>query len=158
MDRTQRQLIATSDTGVIIEGLTSPQIKLANCCTPIPGDEIIGYVTKGSGIVVHASHCINLEQYDKNRFIPAYWGSNLTRKFATWIKIIGSARNGLLTEIIQTTNANGIAIAEISAVSNSELESVIKLKLSLNKKEELDSLIVNIHKVPQVFYVERDIR
>ena len=65
MEKTSRQLIATSDTGVVVEGLTSPQIKLANCCTPIPGDEILGYVTKGSGIVIHASHCTNLKEYDK---------------------------------------------------------------------------------------------
>ena len=157
IERTQRQLTATSDTGVIIEGLTTPQIKLANCCTPIPGDLISGYVTKGSGIVVHAQHCINLQQYDKNRLIPAYWGTNINRKYATWIKIKGATRNGLLTEIIQTANSSGIAIAEVSAITSHELESIIKLKVTLKEKRELDLLILNIQKVPQVYYVEREI-
>ncbi|WP_247643015.1 TGS domain-containing protein [Acholeplasma laidlawii] len=157
IERTQRQLTATSDTGVIIEGLTTPQIKLANCCTPIPGDSISGYVTKGSGIVVHAQHCINLQQYDKNRLIPAYWGTNINRKYATWIKIKGTTRNGLLTEIIQTANSSGIAIAEVSAITSHELESIIKLKVTLKEKRELDLLILNIQKVPQVYYVEREI-
>ncbi|MBG0762167.1 bifunctional (p)ppGpp synthetase/guanosine-3',5'-bis(diphosphate) 3'-pyrophosphohydrolase [Acholeplasma laidlawii] len=157
IERTQRQLTATSDTGVIIEGLTTPQIKLANCCTPIPGDPISGYVTKGSGIVVHAQHCINLQQYDKNRLIPAYWGTNINRKYATWIKIKGTTRNGLLTEIIQTANSSGIAIAEVSAITSHELESIIKLKVTLKEKRELDLLILNIQKVPQVYYVEREI-
>ncbi|WIF87851.1 RelA/SpoT family protein [Acholeplasma laidlawii] len=157
IERTQRQLTATSDTGVIIEGLTTPQIKLANCCTPIPGDLISGYVTKGSGIVVHAQHCINLQQYDKNRLIPAYWGTNINRKYATWIKIKGTTRNGLLTEIIQTANSSGIAIAEVSAITSHELESIIKLKVTLKEKRELDLLILNIQKVPQVYYVEREI-
>lgn len=158
MERTARQLIATSDTGVVVEGLSTPQIKLANCCTPIPGDIITGYVTKGNGIVVHAEHCTNIQEYDQNRFIPAYWGTNITRKYATWLKIIGTARNSLLTDLIQVANAAGINIAEISAVSNANLESIIKMKVSLTKKEELETLIVNLHKVPQVYYVEREIR
>lgn len=158
IERTQRQLIAISDTGVVIEGLSNPQIKLANCCTPIPGDEISGYVTKGSGIVVHANHCTNLKQYDNNRLLTALWGTNLTRKYATWLKIKGTSRTGLLTDIIQVANANGIAIAEVSAVTNQEFESIIRLKVTLNKKSELDSLMVNIQKVPQVYYVERDMQ
>ena len=137
IERTQRQLTATSETGVIIEGLTTPQIKLANCCTPIPGDKISGYVTKGSGIVVHAAHCVNLLQYDPNRLIPAYWGSNINRRYATWIKIKGTTRNGLLTEIIQTANSSGISIAEVSAVTSHELESVIKLKVTLKEKKRI---------------------
>lgn len=158
MERTSRQLIATSDTGVVVEGLTTPQIKLANCCTPIPGDKILGYVSKGSGIIIHGEHCTNIKEYDQNRFIPAYWGSNITRKYATWLKIIGTARNSLLTDLIQVANAAGIAIAEISAISNANLESVIKMKVSLNRLDELQTLIVNLHKVPQVYYVEREIR
>jgi guanosine-3',5'-bis(diphosphate) 3'-pyrophosphohydrolase len=158
MEKTSRQLIATSDTGVVVEGLTSPQIKLANCCTPIPGDEILGYVTKGSGIVIHASHCTNLKEYDKNRLLQAYWGTNVTRKYATWIKIIGTNRNGILNDIIQTVNSQGINIAEISAISNNQMENVIKLKISLNNLSELNALIANLHKVPQVYYVEREIR
>ncbi|CDR31007.1 GTP pyrophosphokinase [Acholeplasma oculi] len=158
IERTQRQLIAISETGVVIEGLSNPQIKLANCCTPIPGDEISGYVTKGSGIVVHANHCTNLKQYDSKRLITALWGTNLTRKYATWLKIKGTSRTGLLTDIIQVANANGIAIAEVSAVTNQEFESIIRLKVTLNKRSELDTLMVNIQKVPQVYYVERDMQ
>ena len=158
MEKTARQLISTSDTGVVVEGLTSPQIKLANCCTPVPGDDILGYVTKGSGIVVHAKHCSNLKEYDANRLLPAYWGTNITRKYATWIKIIGTNRNGMLNDIITTTNAGGVSIAEISAVSNNQLENIIKLKISLNNLSELNALIANLHKVQQVYYVEREIR
>lgn len=156
IERTQRQLTATSETGVIIEGLSTPQVKLANCCTPVPGDNISGYVTKGSGIVVHAAHCVNMAQYDKNRLLPAYWGTNITRKFGTWLKIKGTTRNNLLTEIIQMANASGIAIAEVSAVTSHELESVIKLKVTVKEKRELDVLIINLQKVPQVYYVERE--
>ncbi|MBN3490493.1 bifunctional (p)ppGpp synthetase/guanosine-3',5'-bis(diphosphate) 3'-pyrophosphohydrolase [Acholeplasma equirhinis] len=158
LERTSRQLVATSDTGVIVEGLTTPQIKLANCCTPVPGDEIVGFVTKGSGIVIHGMHCTNIKEYDQNRLLPALWGINITRKYPTWLKIKGTTRATLLTDVIQAVNSSGVNIAEISAISNSQFESIIKLKVSLSNVNELNSLITNINKVPQVYYVERDIR
>ncbi|WP_245588310.1 RelA/SpoT family protein [Acholeplasma equifetale] len=158
LERTTRQLIATSETGVVIEGLTNPQIKLANCCTPIAGDDIIGYITKGSGIVVHRHECPNVLEFDKNRVIKAYWGSNVNRKYATWLKIIGTQRQSLLSDVIFVVNSQGISIAEISAISNAQLESIIHIKVSCTKKDEVDTLITNLHKVPQVYYVEREIR
>ena len=63
-----------------------------------------------------------------------------------------------MNDIIQTVNSQGINIAEISAISNNQMENVIKLKISLNNLSELNALIANLHKVPQVYYVEREIR
>jgi len=158
LEKTARQLIATSDTGAIVEGLTSPQLKLANCCTPVLGDDIIGFVTKGAGIVIHRTDCPNVKSYDKNRLIKALWGTNVKRKYATWLKIVGTTRENLLTEIIQMTNSIGVSIAEVSLISNPNLESIIKLKVSVNNKTELNNLILNISKVSQIYLVERDQR
>lgn len=156
LEKTTRQLIATSDTGVIVEGLTSPQLRLSNCCTPVLGDEIVGYVTKGSGIVVHRKDCPNVNTYENNRLIKAYWGTNIKRKYATWLKIVGTTRENLLTEVIQVTNSVGSSIAEVSLVQTPKLESIIKLKISVNNKDELNNLILNIKKISQIYLVERD--
>ncbi|CCV64547.1 Guanosine polyphosphate pyrophosphohydrolase/synthetase [Alteracholeplasma palmae J233] len=158
MEKATRQIIAQSETGVIVDGLTNPQLKLANCCTPVLNDEVAGYVTKGSGIVIHRLDCPNLSEYDKNRLIPAYWGKNVTRKFGTWVKLVGTTRDSLISEVITTINALGISILEMNAVSNTKLESTVKLKVSVANFDELSKLIANLHKVSQVYQIERDIR
>jgi GTP pyrophosphokinase len=158
MEKASRQLTTHSETGVVIEGLSSPQLKLANCCLPIPGDPIIGYVSKQSGIVIHATFCPNCKQFEDNRLIAAYWADNITRKYPTWIKLIGSNKPTLLTEVVTTVNASQIAIAEVSAITTSTLEMIIKIKVSINNSAQLQNLMVNLRKVSEVYSVERDFK
>ena len=128
MEKAARQLTTHSETGVIIEGLSSPQLKLANCCLPIPGDPIIGFVSKTSGIVIHSTYCPNCNQFDENRLIEAFWSEEITRKYPTRVKIIGTSKPTLLTDIVTAVNAQQIPIAEVNATSGSNMEMVIKLK------------------------------
>ena len=156
MDRANKVLTTNSDTGVVVEGLTNPQIKLGNCCSPIPGDKIWGYITKGNGIVVHRSGCNNLEFLTSNRLLPLSWATNITRQYAVWIKIQANQAATLLTDIINCVNANNMNVLSINANNNDNLTSLIKLKLMVNSSVELDRLIVNLKKIKQVFNIERD--
>ncbi|MBU1143980.1 MAG: bifunctional (p)ppGpp synthetase/guanosine-3',5'-bis(diphosphate) 3'-pyrophosphohydrolase [Firmicutes bacterium] len=158
MEKASKQLTTHSETGVVIEGLSSPQLKLANCCLPIPGDSIIGYVSKTSGIVVHASFCPNCKQFEENRLIEAFWSSAITRKYPTWIKIVGGNKPTLLTEVVTVVNASSIAIAEVSAITTSSLEMIIKIKVSINNANALQSLMVNLRKISEIYSVERDFK
>ncbi|AUD65169.1 (p)ppGpp synthetase [Tenericutes bacterium MZ-XQ] len=158
MEKAARQLITHSETGVVIEGLSSPQLKLANCCLPIPGDPIIGFVSKTSGIVIHSTYCPNCSQFDENRLIEAFWSTEITRKYPTRIKIIGTAKPTLLTDIVTAVNAQTISIAEVNANTGSNLEMVIKLKVLVNDQNQLQSLMVNLRKVSDIFSVERDFK
>lgn len=156
MDRANKVLTTNSDTGVVVEGLTNPQIKLGNCCSPIPGDKIWGYITKGNGIVVHRSGCNNLEFLTSNRLLPLSWATNITRQYAVWIKIQANQAATLLTDIINCVNANNMNVLSINANNNDNLTSLIKLKLMVNSSIELDRLIVNLKKIKQIFNIERD--
>jgi GTP diphosphokinase / guanosine-3',5'-bis(diphosphate) 3'-diphosphatase len=158
MEKASKQLTTHSETGVVIEGLSSPQLKLANCCLPIPGDSIIGYVSKTSGIVVHASFCPNCKQFEENRLIEAFWSSSITRKYPTWIKIVGGSKSTLLTEVVTVVNASSIAIAEVNAITTSSLEMTIKIKVSINNANALQSLMVNLRKISEIYSVERDFK
>lgn len=158
MEKAAKQLTTHSETGVIIEGLTSPQLKLANCCLPIPGDPIIGYVSKNSGIVIHATFCPNCRQFEDNRLIEAFWSTEVTRKYATWIKLIGGAKSTLLSEVVNTVNASQIAIAEVNAMTTSTLEMIIKIKVSVNNSSQLQTLMVNLRKISEIYTVERDFK
>ncbi|MDO9628877.1 MAG: TGS domain-containing protein, partial [Acholeplasmataceae bacterium] len=158
MEKASKQLTTHSETGVVIEGLSSPQLKLANCCLPIPGDSIIGYVSKTSGIVVHASFCPNCKQFEDTRLIEAFWSSSITRKYPTWIKIIGGNKPTLLTEVVTVVNASSVAIAEVNAITTSSLEMIIKIKVSINNANALQSLMVNLRKISEIYSVERDFK
>jgi GTP pyrophosphokinase len=156
MDKVTRQLIANSDTGIFIEGITNPKVKLANCCNPIPGDNVVGFVSKTSGVVIHADFCKNIEGLDSRRLINVDWGSDVSRKYATWIKLICTNKTTLLGEIVNTINANNVMIAELQSV-NSLLETVIKIKVSLQNRSQLDLLLINLEKIKEIHLAEREI-
>ena len=158
MEKAARQLTTHSETGVVIEGLSSPQLKLANCCLPIPGDPIIGYVSKQSGIVIHASFCPNCKQFEENRLIEAYWSSDITRKYPTWIKLVGTNKPSLLADVITTVNASSIAIAEVNAMTTTSFEMIIKLKVSILNSSQLQTLMANLRKISDIYSVERDFK
>ncbi|MDY0074526.1 MAG: bifunctional (p)ppGpp synthetase/guanosine-3',5'-bis(diphosphate) 3'-pyrophosphohydrolase [Acholeplasmataceae bacterium] len=158
MEKAARQLTTHSETGVVIEGLSSPQLKLANCCLPIPGDPIIGYVSKQSGIVIHASFCPNCKQFEENRLIEAYWSSDITRKYPTWIKLVGTNKPSLLADVITTVNASSIAIAEVNAMTTTSFEIIIKLKVSILNSSQLQTLMANLRKISDIYSVERDFK
>ena len=77
--RQQKQRTVHSDINIVVEGLTNPSVKLANCCNPILGDDIVGYVSKNSGIVVHRQQCKNITYFDKARLIDVFWGTNMIK-------------------------------------------------------------------------------
>lgn len=155
LDRAQRILTTTHESGIIVEGLTSPQIKIANCCLPIPGDEIVGYVTKGSGIAVHHKDCPNLNDLKEKRLVDVYWATNIERKYPTRIKIVGANRDNILGDIISIINASSVTIAEINAISNQKLESITTLKLLVKNNQELESMMLKLMKVQDIYLIER---
>jgi len=158
MEKAARQLTTHHETGVMIEGLSSPQIKLANCCLPIPGDHILGYVSKTNGIVIHHAACPNCKQFDENRLLEVFWSESIERKYPTRIKIIGTARPTLLTEVVTAVNALSISIAEVNASTASNLEMTIKLKVLISDVKALHNLTANIKKVSDISSVERDFK
>ena len=144
-----------SESNVIVEGLKNPAIKLSNCCTPIPGDRITGYVSKGVGIAVHRTKCNNLEALDKNRYIEVFWGNDTSRTYSVNIKLIVSNRDNVLAEIINTITAAKAKINQVAASTNKRKEGIIKLKLGVENKEVLESVIRNLQKLKGVFSIER---
>ncbi|MFP4178309.1 MAG: TGS domain-containing protein, partial [Acholeplasmataceae bacterium] len=158
MDKAKRQLTTHSETGVVIEGLSTPQIKLANCCSPIPGDRIIGYVSKHSGIVIHADFCPNIKNLEENRRIEAFWSKQINRKYPAWLKVIGTNKPTLLSEVVNVVNAASVSIAEVNARTTANLEMVIKLKVSIGNQALLKQLMLNLNKVTDIYSVERDVK
>ncbi|MDE7100356.1 MAG: bifunctional (p)ppGpp synthetase/guanosine-3',5'-bis(diphosphate) 3'-pyrophosphohydrolase, partial [Anaeroplasmataceae bacterium] len=156
MERSQRILTTNSDTGVVVEGLTNPQLKLGSCCNPIPGDPIVGYVTKGYGIVVHHEHCKNTMGFVRERLIPLFWATNPNRKYPVSIKITAVTNNNLLVELMNVVGSNGLSILAINATNNANLETIVKLKVLTNSLDDLEKMIVNMKKIKYIHNIERD--
>ncbi len=145
----------TGNTNIIVEGLKTPSVKLSNCCTPIPGDAITGYVSKGTGIAVHRSECNNLKSMDSNRLIKVRWGKDDSIQYEVNIKIVVQNRDNVLAEIINNITSNKGKVLQVAASTNSRLEGVIKLKIGIHNRIELEKIIRSLEIVPDVFSIER---
>ncbi|MGM9971219.1 MAG: RelA/SpoT family protein [Anaeroplasmataceae bacterium] len=156
IDKSNKILTTNSETGVIVEGLKNPLIKLGNCCCPIPGDKIYGYISKGKGIAVHRDGCKNLESLDKKRLLLLNWATNIDRKYVVYIKITAHQSPTLLTDIINAVSANKMSISSINAINDDNLTTLVKLKLLTTNTLELDKLIVNLKKITSIINIERD--
>lgn len=156
LEKNHRILTTNSATGVVVEGLPNPQIKLANCCSPIPGDKIIGYISKGNGIIVHRKECNNASKLGDERMIDVKWASKIDRKYAVSIKITAVQTNMIISEIINTINSYNIGIAKINAVNSINFETIIKLKILVKDIMQLENLIVNLQRVGNIHGIERE--
>jgi len=144
-----------SDSNIIVEGLKTAAIKLSNCCTPIPGDKIKGYISKGTGIAVHRSECNNLKSLDKNRYIEVFWGNDTKKQYTVNLRVIVSNRDNVLAEIINSVTSSKGKVQQVAASTNKNLEGIIKLKLAIGNIKELENIIVNLQKISDIYSIER---
>lgn len=158
IQKATRILNTHSETGIVVEGLTNPQIKLGNCCFPIPGDDIIGFVSKQSGIVVHTQLCPNVKQLDQNRIVEVFWASNISRKYPALLKIIANTKPTVISDVVTSINSVSVSIAELNSQVVPSVETLLKVKVLVNDFAQLENLIVNIKKNSDVYSVERDYR
>lgn len=156
MERSFKTLTTNSETGVVVEGLKNPQLKLGSCCNPIPGDPIMGYVTKGYGIVVHHQNCKNAVNFAKERLISLQWATDPGRKYPVSIRITATTSPNLVVDIMNVVASNGLSILAISANNNANLETVVKLKLLTYGLLDLEKMIVNMKKIKYIHHIERE--
>ena len=130
------------------------KVSLSGCCKPIPGDNIIGYITKGSGITVHRSSCKNIIDLDE-RLINVKWNEDIQKKFATDILVYTNADDNLLDIIAKATTCN-ITIDSMTIMSRSDLK-IYALTVLVENTEKLDKLFKELNNLKFVNKVERQI-
>ena len=148
-----------SSCGVIVPGVDTIAVSLANCCRPIPGDPIIGYISKGQGVKVHRADCPNIIN-EKKRLIPVQWGEGLDEKqYEVNLIIHSDDRNYLLSDIVTTLQQCNVYLKHVdSAVDDGNLEATTKLTVSVKNAAHLQNLISNLKKVRSVNEVIRTIQ
>lgn len=148
-----------SSCGVIVPGVDTIAVSLANCCRPIPGDSIIGYISKGQGVKVHRAVCPNIVN-EKKRLIPVQWEEGLDEKqYEVNLIIHSDDRNYLLSDIVTTLQQCNVYLKHVdSAVDDGNLEATTKLTVSVKNAAHLQNLISNLKKVRSVNEVIRTIQ
>ena len=149
----------TSECGVVVPGIDAIQVSLANCCSPIPGDAIIGYISKGQGVKVHRTDCPNIVN-EKKRLIPVNWDQEPEDKqYEVKLLIRSDDRNYLLSDIVTTLQQNNAALKHVdSAVDDNNLTATTKLTVGVHDARHLTTLMANLKKVRSVNEVIRTIQ
>ena len=136
-----------------MDGIDKIKVNLANCCNPLPGDEIVGYITKGNGISVHRINCLNLEYLD-NRMISVKWNDNIKNKYLTSIIVYAQASDDFVFEITQKASSFNILIDNIKTLRNADT-FIYEIDLWVRDVEHLNNFIRNINTLKYVVDVMR---
>ncbi len=140
---------------VTIKGMTGLLVRFAHCCNPVPGDDIIGFVSRGRGIIVHRSDCTNLTDADKNRLQPAQWTGDIDTDFLADIKIISDNYDGVTAYVISEIAAMRLSFTQINGRINKDKLAEVEVRVKLNKRSDIDLLINRLKRDKRVLDVYR---
>lgn len=140
-----------------VEGIKNCKVKFAMCCSPIPGDDIKGYITLGNGISIHRADCVNIKALENtpSRFINVKWKNELKGDFEAKIVVKANASSSVLTEVLKKISDLKVQVIQISSRVTHDRENIMDLKVSVANIEMLQSVIKNLKKVDSVFEVKR---
>ena len=148
---------AKASSGVIVEGLDGCLVKFARCCNPVPGDDIIGFITRGFGVSIHKKDCVNVVNADttNDRWVRTEWAGTVKETFKSTIDIIGSDRQGLLADVSVALSNMRIPIHTLMAREAKDNHSHIQVTIGISDLEQLRGIMSNLKKIGGVITVQR---
>jgi guanosine-3',5'-bis(diphosphate) 3'-pyrophosphohydrolase len=145
--------------GVRVKGVDNLLVRFARCCNPVPGDDIIGYITRGRGVSVHREDCTNIPVADGgeegNRVIEVEWADTVEANYNVEIEITGHDRLGLLNEVLQAVSESKTIISAVSGRSDKNKMAVIHMSILIRNIEHLHSVVEKIKRVRDIYSVQR---
>ncbi len=151
-----------SKSGIVVKGIHDVAVRFSKCCNPVPGDEIVGFVTRGRGVSIHRTDCINiigLSEIERDRLIDAEWqatGENgLNEKYLVEINIYANNRHGLLADISKALTEKNINILSLNTRTNKQGVVTMSMMFEITGKEELNKIIDRIRNIESVVDIER---
>ena len=144
----KRSNVGSSNEGIIIAGLPGCQIHFARCCTPLPGDDIIGFITRGRGVTVHSMRCVNVRpSHQPERWVEAEWsGANNMTSYNGSLRILADDRSNLIADLMSYLSAQKVTVCALNARLNSDHTVTIDLTLQVANKQELEWVIKQLGK------------
>ncbi|MBO6108673.1 MAG: bifunctional (p)ppGpp synthetase/guanosine-3',5'-bis(diphosphate) 3'-pyrophosphohydrolase [Eubacterium sp.] len=159
LDRTRAAL--ESKSGIIVEGLNDLAVRFSRCCSPVPGDEIVGFVTRGRGISIHRTDCVNiihLPENERNRLIEAEWSQNAREGEGTYpveIVLYANNRSGILMDVTRIFTESRIDVRSMNARANKQEKATFTIGFEIHKVSQLDELMRKLRQIEGVTDIER---
>lgn len=145
-------------SGVRVPGIDNLLIRLSRCCNPVPGDTIVGFITKGRGVSVHRADCTNIHgESERNRLIQVEWESDLSdrKEYLVEIEISAYDRRGLLNEVLSAVNETKTNISAVTGKSDKNKVATINMQISINNVAHLQKVVDRIKNIPDIYSVRR---
>lgn len=153
----KRKNVKPSSTGVVVKGIDNCLVKLSKCCNPVPGDNIIGYITKGRGVSVHRTDCVNVKDLlkEEDRIIDVYWYTEKAASYNVDITVYANDRSGLLADVIQVLSNLKTKLMGLNSKATKEHIATIEITIEVENIEELNKVLKELRKVDSVYEVTR---
>ena len=153
----KRKTVKPSSTGVVVKGIDNCLVKLSKCCNPVPGDNIIGYITKGRGVSVHRTDCVNVKDLlkEEDRIIDVYWYTEDSASYNVDITVYANDRSGLLADVIQVLSNLKTKLMGLNSKATKEHIATIEITIEVENIEELNKVLKELRKVDSVYDVTR---
>ena len=148
-----------STDGVVVEGFDNTPIKFAKCCNPLPGDPIVGFLTRGFGVSIHKANCINAVASQKDpanapRWVKAYWADSVKDSYKAGLEIVALDRNDLLKDVLNALSDMRVPIYTMNA-RQTDNYGVVNLTIGINNTDHLDRVVARLAKIKDVLKVTR---
>ncbi len=154
----QRKPKKTS-SGIVVEELDNCLIKFARCCTPVPGDDVVGFITRGYGVSVHRSDCPNaapaLRREDPGRWVNVHWADSIQESYSTSLQVTARNRDGLVVDVASALSGMKISLRGLSARELGDGYAVVYVVLDVRDTKELSSVVNALNRIPNVVEVKR---
>ena len=146
-----------SKAGIVVKGIDNCLVKLSKCCNPLPGDAIVGYITKGRGVSVHRADCINAKQLvsEENRLIDVSWYNQGKEKYDVEVEVLANDRKGLLSDVIKKVDDTKALLMGVNTKTTRERVAIMDLSLEIKDLEELNKVLKVLRTVDSVYDVRR---
>ncbi len=151
---------ASSD-GIVVKGIHNCLIRYSQCCSPVPGDKIIGYITRGRGVSIHRQDCINIaamhkDEQERARLIDVSWENNASTSYLSKIKIVCADRDGLVLEVANIVNDTKVSLRTLNARSTKEGLGIVEISVEVSNTEQLNVLIKKLGRLKDIVEVSRN--
>ena len=153
----EKNKVSVGNCGIIVKGIDNCLVKLSKCCNPVPGDEIIGYITRGRGVSVHRKDCKNINDLvsEENRIIDVSWACSKQVAYNVDIEIFANDRQGLLADIINVIQNSKTKLIAVSSRANKEKVAITKITVEVENLDKLNKLSKELRKIDSVYEVNR---